>query len=355
MIQTVTKAITPAELGRTLMHEHLVIGFPGWESDTLEHGPTRRDIVARGVDRIEEMKSAGFRSMLDPCPSDLGRDVELMAEVATRANFNLVCATGLYHHELGAPYWKVKLELYPDASDRLAEMMIRELTVGIGETGIRAGVIKLATAQAPMTDYERKVFAAGAKASVATGAPITTHTDAVLGPEQVALLTALGVPAHQIIVGHSCGCADHDYHMTIARTGAYIGFDRFGLEMVIPDDSRVESLLRLVRAGAREQLIVSHDASWCFRGQPAAGEVMDMLGNIGPLHFTRNIAPRLRDGGMTEAEIDSILIDNPRRYFTGEPPHIAGQGIAGQGVTGQGISGQARAPAGHHHPAASST
>ena len=87
---------------------------------------------------------------------------------------------------------------------------------------------------------------------------------------------------------------------------------------------------------------------------------MDILGNIGPLHFTRNIAPRLRAGGMTEAEIDSILIDNPRRYFTGEPPHIAGQGIAGQGIagqgiTGQGISGQARAPAGHHHPAASST
>ena len=86
-IQTVTGAITPDALGRTLMHEHLVIGYPGWESDTLRPGPTRSEIIAKCVDKIEEMKADGSAAMVDPCPNDLGRDVEVMAEVAQRTGF----------------------------------------------------------------------------------------------------------------------------------------------------------------------------------------------------------------------------------------------------------------------------
>lgn len=323
-INTVTGPIPVHKLGRTLMHEHMLIGFPGWETDILEPGSTRREIVARALDKIAEMQAAGFSSMLDPCPNDIGRDVELMAEVAGRTGFNLICSTCFYHHELSAPYWRLKLTMHPEGVDRLADLMIREITVGVGATGIKAGVIKLATAHAPITDYERALLLAGAKASLATGVPITTHTDAILGPEQVEILTGAGVPPHRIIVGHSCGNPDHHYHMSLVRAGAYLGFDRFGLEPIRPDEGRIESLLAVVNAGGLDHLVVSHDAPWCLRGSIWQGELLETIQNLSPLHFVRNIAPKLKSGGMTEAQIERMLVDNPRRYFSDVPiiaPH----------------------------------
>jgi predicted metal-dependent phosphotriesterase family hydrolase len=108
-----------------------------------------------------------------------------------------------------------------------------------------------------MSDYERQIFEAAAKASVATGAPITTHTDqGTVGDEQQRLLTSLGVPAHRIVIGHSCGTSNHDYHLGIARGGSYLGFDRFGLDMLRPDAERTRSLLRLIQKGVGDRVVV---------------------------------------------------------------------------------------------------
>ena len=98
-IHTVTGTTTPEQLGVTLMHEHLVIGYPGWQADSIHPGPTRDEMISRCVDRIEEMKGHGIVSMLDPCPNDLGRDVEIMAEVAQKTGFQIICSTGLYKEE----------------------------------------------------------------------------------------------------------------------------------------------------------------------------------------------------------------------------------------------------------------
>ncbi len=320
-INTAAGEIGVADLGKTLMHEHLVIGFPGWESDTSLPAPTMREMTAVCLDKIAELKGAGFSSLLDPCPNDIGRDVALMAEVAGRSGFNIVFATGLYHHHLGGTaYWSHKFQLDPDAEKKLADLFVKELTVGVGDTGIKAGVIKVATAMAPFTDYEKTIFRAAAKASLATGAPITTHTDAVLGDEQLAYLTGLGVPAHGIVIGHSCGNADHDYHMRIVTGGAYIGFDRFGLEIVQSDAVRVESLLKLLRKGFGAQTMISHDSVWCWKGgmlpPPLLAQIAE--GHMS-MRFTRVIAPMLKEAGITQTEIDFMLTENPRRYFAGEP------------------------------------
>ncbi len=105
-INTVTGTTTPEKLGRTLVHEHLLIGYPGWEADALRPGPSRDEMFSRCVDRIEEMKGHGITAMLDPCPNDLGRDVEFMAKVAQKTNFQIICATGLYKQsEGGKPHW----------------------------------------------------------------------------------------------------------------------------------------------------------------------------------------------------------------------------------------------------------
>lgn len=322
-IATVTGSTTPEQLGRTLMHEHLVIGYPGWEADSIRPGPAARERFSVCVDRIEEMKGLGYASLLDPCPNDLGRDVELMARVAQHTGFQIICATGLYKQaEGGVPYWHFRSQLAPQV-DAMAELFVRELTDGIGETGIRAGIIKVATGPGAITDYERQVLQAAAKASVETGAPITTHTDqGQLGDEQQRILTQGGVPPHRIIVGHSCGTADHDYHMRIVRGGSYLGFDRFGLEMLQPDAERVRALARLVERGATERVVVSHDSVWCWRGQPipdpAMFEAMAKIWN--PSHFTQRIAPKLREAGVTDAQLEILLVENPRRFFAGEKP-----------------------------------
>jgi phosphotriesterase-related protein len=319
-IQTVTGPISPDELGPTLMHEHLLIGYPGWESHST-CGADRGEQLRVCADRLEELKAAGFRSMVDPCPSDLGRDVEFIAEVASRARFNIICATGLYKEsEGGAAYWHMRAHSGPQVG-AMAELFERELRDGVGRTGIRPGIVKLATGPGKMTDYERGVFEAGARAAAATGAPITTHTDqGTVGDVQQSLLVAGGVAAQRIVIGHSCGTTDHAYHMGIARGGSYLGFDRFGLDMLHPDAERTRALLRLLQSGAGDRVVVSHDSVWCWRGEPfGSPEAQRRFAEVHtPLHFTRKIAPKLREGGASEAQIRALTLDNPRRFFAGD-------------------------------------
>ena len=320
-IATVTGETSPEQLGRTLMHEHLSVGYPGWESHSTQPGPGRAEMLAICIDRIAEMQSAGYTAMLDPCPNDLGRDVDLMAEVAARTGFQIICATGLYKQsEGGHPYWHFRAQ-FGDAVEAMTELFVHELTKGIGDTGVRAGIIKVATGPREMSDYERMVFTAAAKASVETGAPITTHTDrGTVGDEQQRLLTELGVPAHRIVIGHSCGTSDHAYHLGIARGGSYLGFDRFGLDMLQPDAERVKALLALIRAGAGDRVVVSHDSVWCWRGAPFPTRELaaKLMETCHPLHFSTRIAPQLREAGATEAELDALVLENPRRFFAGE-------------------------------------
>ena len=321
-IQTVTGTTTPERLGRTLMHEHLVIGYPGFENDWVRPGPKRDDMFARCIDRIEELKGHGVDALLDPCPADLGRDVEFMAKVAQRTRFTIICATGLYKEEEGAnAYWKFRAN-FGDISPALGELFARELTDGIAGTGIRAGIIKVGTGHETLTKYEQAVFAGAARAAVETGAPITTHTDGgKFGDDQQAFLVERGVPAHRIVIGHSCGTGDHAYHMKIAERGSYLGFDRFGLDMLQPDTERVAALLRLVRAGRGRQVVVSHDTVWCWRGEPIpSAEILSQMEKVWtPTHFLTRIVPKLRDGGASESDIEALLVDNPRRFFAGEP------------------------------------
>jgi len=151
ILNSVNGPIAAERLGKTLMHEHLVAGFGGWEGDTSAPRRSREDIIKLCVDQIEELKSGGFSALLDPCPNDLGRDIDLMGEVGTRTGFTVLFAVGLYMDKLAGPYWKLKLSMDPDGSKRLAEMFIREIEDGVGSTGVKPAVIKVATGAAPFT------------------------------------------------------------------------------------------------------------------------------------------------------------------------------------------------------------
>jgi phosphotriesterase-related protein len=323
-INTVTGTIGVDELGRTLAHEHLLIGYPGWEADTIRKGPDRAEAMARCLDRVAEMKAHGVRSMIDPCPNDLGRDVEFMADVAARTGLQIICATGLYKEdEGGAPYWKFRAR-FGGSAESIAELFIRELTDGIGATGVKAGIIKVATGAHGISDYERVLLRAAAIASVETGAPITTHTDeGRFGDQQQTILVESGVPAHRIIIGHSCGSADHGYHMQILERGSYLGFDRFGIVVLQDDEVRIRSLLALLAKGRSSQIVISHDSVWCWRGEPIPDEndpnLAALLSIWTPTHFFERIVPKLKAGGATDAQLTQMLEENPRRFFAGDP------------------------------------
>ncbi len=318
-IQTVTGPIDSAELGRTLMHEHLTVGYPGWDSATDEPwNPVEAKAIC--VDRIAELQDLGYSTLIDPCPGDLGRDPALLVEVAEATGFNIVCAAGLYkEHEGGAAHWQFRAR-FEDVVGPMTDLFVGELTDGIGSTGVRPGMLKVGTGTEAVTDHEQRVFAAAAAASAATGTPITTHTeDGQLGPTQVEILTAAGVDPHRLVIGHSCGTTDHDTHMAIAGAGAYLGFDRFGIP-VMADEDRVASLVKVVAAGAGDRVVVSHDSVWCWKGNPWPKALRaQAAATMVPTVFDAKIVPMLTDAGVSDEQIRAFTWDNPRRFFAGEP------------------------------------
>jgi phosphotriesterase-related protein len=314
-VHTVTGACAPTSLGVTLMHEHLLVGWPGWEADASLDRATRREHARRCVDRLAELYDLGVRTLVDPCPIDLGRDVEFMAEVAQASRVHIVCATGLYKEDQGAPaYFKFRRQ-FGDALAEMTDVFVREISEGVGETGIRAGIIKVATGAHQITAYEELVLRAAARAHRATGVPVTTHTDeGTMGPEQLDILLGEGVAPGAVVVGHSCGASDVSYHLRMLDRGAFLGFDRFGLELLHPDRERLAVLIGLLGLGFERQLVLSHDTVWCWRGR---GPTLppETLSRWEPTYVLRTILPRLRAAGVAEEKIQTMLVDNPRRYF----------------------------------------
>jgi phosphotriesterase-related protein len=312
-INTVTRTINTDQLGTTLMHEHLLVGWAGWELDCKAPRFDRKTGLKQAVERLKQLKDLGLTTFLDPCPNDIGRDVVFMAEAADASGVNIICTTGLYKEDLGnTVYMKQR------SADEIAEIYTAELTEGIGETGIRAALIKCATGKDHITEYEEKCLRAAARASKRTGAPITTHTDdGTMGREQLDIFESEGVDLHKVIIGHSCGSADLRYHTDMLDRGCYLGFDRFGLEFLQPDRLRLASLIGLLGVGFEHQIVLSHDSVACIlgRGLGLPPEIMETIKNWEPTHIFKNILPALRKAGVPEQKINTLMVDNPRRYF----------------------------------------
>jgi phosphotriesterase-related protein len=325
-VQTVTGPIGLDQLGRTLMHEHLFIAFPGAEFDPLAVFD-RSAFVAEAVRRLKQLRTEhGVRSFVDPCPIELGRDAALMREISEKSEMNVICTTGFYFEEMGLPvYWRAR------TAEEIAELYTREITHGIGTTGVKAGAIKVATGAPEITRLEHKFLEAACIAQKATGVPIITHTqDGVGGPDQQAAFAKGGVAAHQCLIGHCCGNADPSYHQRVVAGGSYIGFDRIGILRFQPDEVRADNLVRLVRNGYRAQIMMSQDrhCGWFgkFARQLSAEEAarIEVLRAEGqwPPHYTymfTDFVPMLKARGLEDREIDAILDDNPRRFFAGGP------------------------------------
>ncbi len=314
-VNTVQGRMAVDDIGRTLVHEHVLIGFPGWFMDARQAPFKRADAMARVVDAFQELHGHGVRTVVDPCPMDLGRDVEFCAEVSQKSGINLICATGVYVQDMGISWTLDQLPV-----EAIAEGFIKEIEDGVAATGIRCGVIKIATGNGAVTDYERKMITAAARASKATGVPLISHTEnCTCGHDQIDIATGEGLAPTSLIVGHSDGTEDLAYQTSLAERGVYVGFDRFGLEVgAVPDAVRVKNLKALVDAGHRDRLMVSHDTVNCWLGAYGAQDPLELnkiMPNWKMTHLFENIFPELKRMGMSQADLDIIVGENPRRYF----------------------------------------
>lgn len=319
MVNTVLGPVAADQLGLTLMHEHLIVGWPGWEYDAGAPPWRREDVVKLCVDRMIELRELGLKTFLDPCPSDLGRDVEVMAKVSQASGVHIVCAAGLYKEDQGAAaYFKFRAQ-FTDSTNEMADGFIKELTDGVGSTGIKPGILKVATGAHRISPYEESVLRAASRAANATGTAITTHTDeGTMGREQLEIFASEGVDLRRTIIGHSCGSADLRYHTDMLDRGCTLGFDRFGLEILQPDRLRLAALIGLLGIGFQHQIVLSHDTVWCWRGR-ALPMPESIVPNWKPTHVLTNIVPALRQAGVPQSKLDALLIDNPRRLLGGGP------------------------------------
>ncbi len=301
------------------MHEHMFVQYGGPLGGVLPSGPPRDEAMAGCLDYIAQIRAYGVQSIVDPTTADLGRNVPLMAEIAAQTGLNIICCTGIYST---ATYVRLRDRL-GGSPDAIADLFIRELTDGIGDTGVKAGFIKVVSTAPVIRPDEQELLLAAAHASVATGAPIITHTDGVLGDEQQRIFTAAGVPARSIIIGHSCSSTSYAYHHGIVQAGSYLGFDQIGMETVLPDEVRVDSLLKLIHAGWASRIMISHDSVWHWVGGPSMGTGRHK--NWKPTNFFERIVPMLQYGGVTDEHIQTMLRDNPRCFFAGQEPVSAAE------------------------------
>lgn len=311
-VQTVLGPIPTTNLGATLSHEHILCAPSGHESDstlTFDYEGELLKIIAK----MKEVRAVGISTIVDPIPMDLGRKVELMADVATGSGMQIICATGLYF-ETG---WLAAYPTYYRLKrvDELTQIFVKEITEGIGPRRIRPGVIKCATSENMITENERKALIAAARASRETGTPITTHTQGgTMGPEQLDIFEAEGVSPQNVTIGHCSDSANLSYLLKIVRRGAYIGFDRIGLEMFSDDEAKAGAIAALVALGYEKQMVLSHDHVGCAHG-------FRLQRHDEPkrrfTYIHQELLPRLRAAGISDKAIHTMLVENPRRYFEG--------------------------------------
>jgi phosphotriesterase-related protein len=281
------------------MHEHVLCDFYRVTGD-LDHLLNDEQLAC---DELSVL--AGVGAALVECTTpDFGRDPEGLLRISEQTDVHIVMGTGWYRQ----PF-------YPPEIDRmtigeLAAIMIAELSEGVGETGIRAGIIgEIGVHLDYATAQEERVLRAATRAQRASGAPLTTHASMYpVGLLQLEILAEEGVDPERVVIGHCDTYLDLDYHLAVLETGAYVQFDTIGRQHMNPDERRAAALVELLRRGWAERLLLSSDR--CFRSDLVA------FGGVGYGYVFGDFCARLRELGVSDAEIETMTVDNPRRVLT---------------------------------------
>jgi phosphotriesterase-related protein len=328
VVESVTGPISVGQLGKTLIHEHFVFGYPGFQGDVTLGGFNENEALETAIAAAKQMMSFGIQTVVDPTPNECGRNPLFLKKVSEATGLQIICATGYYYEGEGAPpYFKLRQGL-GTAEEEIYEMFKVEITEGIAGTGIKPGIIKLASSKDEITEYEKMFFRAAARVHQETGIVILTHTqEGTMGPEQAKMLIELGVDPSKIIIGHMCGNTNPAYHKEVLDQGVRIGFDRFGIQVLVGapfDQERINTLVSLLNEGYEDQILLSHDSIIVWLGRPPVmdEQVSQIMGNWQPAHIFENILPVLREKGINETQFDKMLGGNAKELFAGSPVRV---------------------------------
>jgi phosphotriesterase-related protein len=310
-VETARGPVATAELGPTLMHEHIVTRSPGVQ-ENWPHLWDREGIVALAERKLADLYDRGIRTIVDLTTVDLGRDIDLVAKVARRTRVHVIVATGVW--------WMPQRYFNAHGVDHVASLFVKDITEGIGGSGVKAAIIKCATDTAGVTPVIENVLRAAARAQKATGVPISTHTWAAgrTGEAQQAIFAQEGVDLRRVIIGHSGDSEDLAYLRGLMERGSTIGMDRFGLDQFLPTDKRVEVLARLCAEGYAPKMVLSHDAN-CWTDMLSEDDKRRTRPKWSYTHISDDILPALRRAGVKDEQLDQMLVGNPRAIFEARP------------------------------------
>ena len=339
-VQTVLGTIAPEQMGVTLPHEHLLIDFkvmfaePAAASDKgRAHEPVslanlgwvRQNFNANldnlrltdeqvAADEILLFKHAGGSTVVDPTPKTLARDPLALARIARATGLNVVMGAGYYVHA------SHPADMDRRTVDELTRELVADVTVGVGDTGVRAGLLGEIGTTYPWTDNEKKVLRAAVAAQRETGAPLMIHPGRHprMPMELAEFVQKEGGDLRRTIMCHICRTiADLKEVVDLAQTGIWLEYDLFGLEnsyypynpsFDMPNDGgRMAHVLALIAAGHRDRLLLSHDIAY--------KSSLVKYGGYGYHHLLVNVVPRLRAKGVDDAGLRRLLVENPTRAF----------------------------------------
>jgi phosphotriesterase-related protein len=279
-----------------LPHEHLFVDLGPIEAASYRNANVVEAVVVM-TPEVERIKAQGVTALVECTPVGVGRRADIDLAISRATHFPVVLPTGIYR-EPWVPQWARDA-----AEDELMEWMVAELTEGIEETGVRAAWIKVSAGDDGLTEVERKILRAAARAGRATGAIIGSHTvRGTVVRDQLAVIEEAGYTASRFIWIHTQAEPDLALHDEMGTRGVWLEYDGIGGQS---DAWYVERVLRLLEAGFGEQLLLSQDRGWYDPSKPGGGTVMPFT------HLAGSFLPALRAAGVDEATITQLTQRNP--------------------------------------------
>jgi phosphotriesterase-related protein len=317
-VETIRGAIPTSDLGVTLMHEHVFVLSPEIMANHPEGWGDEKDREDAAVEKLNALKAIGVDTIVDPTVIGIGRYIPRIQRVAARTDLQIVVATGLYtYNDVPMYFHFTGPGTALGGAETMTELFVRDITEGIADTGVKAAILKCATDAHGLTPGVERVLRAVAAAHRATGVPITTHTHAHSrrGLDQQRIFAEEGVDLSRVIIGHSGDTKDIAYLEELIAAGSYLGMDRFGVDNILSFDDRVDIVAQMCERGHADKMVLAHDASCYIDWLPEAALPL-VLPNWHYLHIHNDVLPALRARGVSEDQITTMLVDNPRAIFS---------------------------------------
>jgi phosphotriesterase-related protein len=326
-VETVTGPVEADQLGTTLVHEHLIyrdeavatwwphVGSVAPVDPPRAVGPD--DLHAAAMQSARDVVQQGVRTICEPTGMFGGRDVGFSRRVSEESGLQVVPCTGIYTYDYLPMFFVAR-----DAS-AMADLFVHDIEESIQGTGIKAAFLKCAADEPGVTENIEKVHRAVAQASVRTGAPIMAHSRPAnqTGFRQVEIFEEEGVDLSRVQIAHTGDTDDLDYIERLLEKGVLIGMDRYGLEIFLPFERRNATVTALLERGYADRMFLSQDYCATLDWYPV--EVEEQLLAAGAakgwsmtLVFDE-VIPTLREAGMTDAQLETMMVENARRWLAG--------------------------------------